>query len=50
MKNIPAFARRAQAIQMLPPEQYSAVALGKHTDAEVARWKAVAAKANISLD
>ena len=40
----------AQAIQMLPPEQYTASALGKHTEAEVARWKVLAAKANISLD
>ena len=40
----------AQAIQMLPPEQYTASALGKHTQAEITRWKAVAAKANISLD
>lgn len=39
-----------QAIQMLPPEQYTASALGKHTAAEIARWKRVAAKANISLD
>ncbi|RDK11365.1 tripartite tricarboxylate transporter substrate binding protein BugD [Cupriavidus lacunae] len=40
----------AQAIQMLPPEQYTAAALGRHTQSEVTRWKAVAAKANISLD
>lgn len=40
----------AQAIQMLPPERYTASALGKHTAAEVERWKTVAAKANISLD
>ncbi|ABM60295.1 tripartite tricarboxylate transporter substrate binding protein BugD [Verminephrobacter eiseniae] len=39
-----------QAIQMLPPEQYTGSALGKHTEAEVMRWKAVAAKAHISLD
>jgi tripartite-type tricarboxylate transporter receptor subunit TctC len=39
-----------QAIQMLPTEQYTGAALGKHTEAEVARWKAVAAKTNISLD
>lgn len=39
-----------QAIQMLPPEQYTASALGKHTAAEITRWKSVAAKANISLD
>ncbi len=40
----------AQAVQMLPAEQYTASALGKHTASEVARWKVVAAKANISLD
>lgn len=40
----------AQAIQMLPLEQYTGAALGRHTEAEVTRWKAVAAKANISLD
>ncbi|WP_439682730.1 Tripartite-type tricarboxylate transporter, extracytoplasmic receptor component TctC [Cupriavidus oxalaticus] len=40
----------AQAIQLLPPEQYTASAFGKHTQAEIVRWKAVAAKANISLD
>lgn len=39
-----------QAIQMLPPDQYTGAALGKHTEAEVARWKTVAAKSNISLD
>lgn len=40
----------AQAIQMLREDQYTASALGKHTEAEVARWKGLAAKANISLD
>lgn len=40
----------AQAIQMLPADKYTASALGKHTDAEVARWKSLAAKANITLD
>lgn len=40
----------SQAIQMLPAEQYTGAALGKHTEAEVARWKAVAAKTHISLD
>jgi hypothetical protein len=35
---------------MLPPEQYTGAALGRHTEAEVARWKSVAAKTNISLD
>ncbi|MWL89425.1 MULTISPECIES: tripartite tricarboxylate transporter substrate binding protein BugD [unclassified Cupriavidus] len=40
----------AQAIQMLPADKYTASALGKHTETEVARWKVLAAKANISLD
>lgn len=40
----------SQAIQMLPVELYSGAALGRHTAAEVARWKAVAAKTHISLD
>nr|WP_312987774.1 tripartite tricarboxylate transporter substrate binding protein BugD [Comamonas koreensis] len=40
----------SQAIQLLPPEQYSGQALGRHTEAEVARWKAVAAKTQIALD
>ena len=40
----------SQAIQMLPAEQYTGAALARHTQSEVARWKAVAAKANISLD
>jgi len=39
-----------QAIQLLPPEQYTGAALGRHTESEVARWKIVAAKTNISLD
>jgi len=39
-----------QAIQMLPTEQYTGAALGRHTEVEVARWKTVAAKTNISLD
>jgi tripartite-type tricarboxylate transporter receptor subunit TctC len=39
-----------QAIQMLPPEQYTGAALGRHTEAEVARWKSVASKTHISLD
>ncbi|WP_021025482.1 tripartite tricarboxylate transporter substrate binding protein BugD [Comamonas sp. B-9] len=40
----------SQAIQLLPPEQYSGQALGRHTEAEVARWKAVAAKTQMALD
>ena len=38
------------ASRCCPTEQYTGAALGKHTEAEVARWKAVAAKTNISLD
>lgn len=40
----------AQAIQMLSPEQYAGKALGKHTEAEVLRWRVVATRANLSLD
>ena len=40
----------AQAIQMLPEAQYKGTALAKHTEAEVSRWRATAAKANLSLD
>jgi len=39
-----------QAIQMLPPEQYTGDALSKHTEVEVARWRAVAARSGLSLD
>lgn len=39
-----------QAIQMLPPEQYTGVALAKHTEAEVTRWRFVAAKSGLTLD
>ncbi len=39
-----------QAIQMLPPEQYTGAALARHTEAEVTRWRAVAARSNLSLD
>ncbi len=39
-----------QAIQMLPPEQYTGAALAKLTESEVARWRAVAAKSGIALD
>lgn len=47
-----AFTERlsAQAIQMLPAEKYTASALGKHTEAEVARWKGLAERVKISLD
>jgi tripartite-type tricarboxylate transporter receptor subunit TctC len=39
-----------QAIQMLPTEQYTGDSLGKHTELEVARWRAVAARSGLSLD
>ena len=39
-----------QAIQLLSTAQSTGAALGKHTESEVARWKLVAAKSNISLD
>lgn len=39
-----------QAIQMLPPEQYTGAALARHTESEVLRWRAVAAKSSLSLD
>ena len=39
-----------QAIQLLPEAQYTGAALAKHTESEVARWKTVAAKANLSMD
>jgi tripartite-type tricarboxylate transporter receptor subunit TctC len=39
-----------QAIQMLPPEQYTGDALAKHTESEVVRWRAVAARSGLSLD
>jgi tripartite-type tricarboxylate transporter receptor subunit TctC len=39
-----------QAIQMLPPEQYTGAALAKHTEAEVTRWRYVAAKSGLTLE
>jgi tripartite-type tricarboxylate transporter receptor subunit TctC len=39
-----------RAIQLLPPEEYTGAALGRLTESEVARWKAVVKKANIVLD
>lgn len=39
-----------QAIQMLASDQYTGTALGRHTEAEVKRWKEVAATTNIALD
>jgi tripartite-type tricarboxylate transporter receptor subunit TctC len=41
---------QAQAIQLLPEQQYLGSSLAKHTEAEVARWKAVAAKSSIAMD
>jgi tripartite-type tricarboxylate transporter receptor subunit TctC len=41
---------QSQAIQLLPEQQYLGTSLAKHTEAEVARWKAVAAKSNIAMD
>lgn len=40
----------AQGIRLLPAAQVGPAALAQHTAAEVARWKKVAAEANISLD
>lgn len=41
---------QSQAVQLLPEQQYLGSSLAKHTEAEVARWKAVAAKSNIAMD
>lgn len=41
---------QAQAVQLLPEQQYLGSSLAKHTETEVARWKAVAAKSNIAMD
>jgi tripartite-type tricarboxylate transporter receptor subunit TctC len=40
----------AQAIQILPPEKYTSAALRQHTEAEVAHWRAVAAKTPLAID
>jgi tripartite-type tricarboxylate transporter receptor subunit TctC len=40
----------AQAIQLLPAEQYTGASLAKLTESEVLRWRMVAAKAGLSLD
>jgi tripartite-type tricarboxylate transporter receptor subunit TctC len=40
----------SQAIQLLPEALYTGASLAKHTESEVARWKAVASKANLSMD
>ena len=37
-------------IQMLPETQYAPVAFGKHTVAEVDKWRKVATEANIAVD
>ena len=37
-------------IQMLPEAQYAPVAFGKHTVAEVDKWRKVATEANITVD
>jgi len=37
-------------IQMLPEAQYAPVAFGKHTVAEVDKWRKVATEANIAVD
>jgi tripartite-type tricarboxylate transporter receptor subunit TctC len=39
-----------QGIQLLPTDQYSPAALGKHTAAEIEKWRDVVTKARISLD
>lgn len=41
---------QSQAIQLLPEQQYLGSSLAKHTETEVARWKAVATKSNIAMD
>lgn len=40
----------AQAIQMLPEKDYLGASLAQHTEAEVARWRAVAAKSGLTLE
>lgn len=40
----------AQAIQMLPPSDYLGSALAQHTENEVARWRAVAARSGLTLE
>ncbi len=41
---------QSQAIQLLPEQQYLGSSLAKHTEAEVVRWRAVAAKSNLAMD
>jgi len=40
----------AQAIQMLPEKDYLGASLAKHTETEVARWRAVAARSGLTLE
>lgn len=40
----------AQAIQLLPEKDYTGAALAQHTESEVARWRAVAAKSGLTLE
>ena len=40
----------AQAIQMLPEKDYLGTSLAQHTEAEVARWRAVAARSGLTLE
>lgn len=40
----------AQAIQMLPEKDYLGTALARHTELEVARWRAVAARSGLTLE
>lgn len=40
----------AQAIQLLPQKDYTSASLAQHTESEVARWRAVAAKSGLTLE
>lgn len=39
-----------QAIQLLPEKDYLGASLAQHTEAEVARWRAVAARSGLTLE
>lgn len=39
-----------QAIQLLPEKEYLGSSLAQHTESEVARWRAVAAKSGLTLE
>ena len=39
-----------QGIHLLPEAQYAPEAFGKHTQAEIAKWREVATEAKITLD